>query len=211
VLRYTDDTRQLSDSTIWIWGQSGRPAAVVAIEYYPKKNRVPRWLCEVVSVSGERISVERGPDINWTARQPGASFTPLKDAPQPAESSAARLAQMKQLQRRFTAHERAVVGGRIELRPLAKPLHRYQHPTAGLQDGAIFSFANGTNPEVLLILEAQSQPGSDSDWAFALAQATGAAVEVELDGKPIWNRDHADPPSTRDAYVNCWLTVDPPK
>jgi hypothetical protein len=35
VLRYTDNTRKLYDSTIWIWGATGRPSAAMAIEFYP--------------------------------------------------------------------------------------------------------------------------------------------------------------------------------
>ena len=30
VLRYTDSTRQTSDSTLWIWGATGRPAAMAS-------------------------------------------------------------------------------------------------------------------------------------------------------------------------------------
>src|SRR6266404_6260681 len=58
VLRYTDSTRQTSDSTLWIWGATGRPAAIVAVEHYPKNPDTKRWLCEVASLSNERISVE---------------------------------------------------------------------------------------------------------------------------------------------------------
>jgi hypothetical protein len=43
VLRYADPTRKLYDSGLWVWGK-GRPAAIVAIEFYPKSPRGPRWL-----------------------------------------------------------------------------------------------------------------------------------------------------------------------
>src|SRR5262245_45820266 len=152
VLRYTDNTRQTSDSTLWICGAAGRPAAIVAIEHYPENPEGKRWLCEVASLSNERISVEYGREIDWTANKPGLELAPLESAPVPAEQQTVRLSQIKQLQRRFTAHERANIEGRIELRSLAKPLHRYQDADAGIVDGAIVSFVNGTNPEVLLVL-----------------------------------------------------------
>jgi hypothetical protein len=205
VLRYTDSTRQTSDSTLWIWGATGRPAAIMAIEHYPKNPDVKRWLCEVASLSNERISIEYGREIDWTANKPGLELARLEGAPTPAEQPAARLTQIKQFQRRFTAHEKASIEGRIELRPLAKPLHRYQDADAGTIDGAIVSFVNGTNPEVLLVLEARTTSTGAAEWQFGLVQMTGEAVFAELDGKEIWMRGQADPPARRDAYVNAWI------
>jgi hypothetical protein len=206
VLRYTDNTRLTTDASLWIFGTAGRPTAIVAIEHYPKGAETKRWLCEVASLSNERISVEYGRNIDWTATKPGLELMRLEGAPAPAEQPAARLTQIKQLQRRFAAHERASIEGRIELRPLAKPLYRYQDADKGIIDGAIVSFANGTNPEVLLVLEARQTRGEVAEWQFALLQLTGEAVFAELDGKEIWTRGGAEPPARRDAYVNAWIT-----
>ncbi|HWB08331.1 MAG TPA: hypothetical protein VG826_03870 [Pirellulales bacterium] len=200
VLRYADNTRRSHDSTIWIWTSGGRPGALVGVEYYPERPREPKWLSEIVSLSADRIAVEREKKTIWTAREPGLRLQSLPDAPQPARKPAARLAQMKQFLRRFTAHERAVVEGRIELRPLNQPLYRYDDDEARTSDGAIFAFANGTNPEVLLVLEGQSD-----GWKFAFAQLTGAEVFAELDGKQVWECPDADPPAVRDSYFNSWV------
>jgi hypothetical protein len=205
ILRYGDSTRQSSDSTLWIFGTRGRPTAIVAIEYYPANPEPKRWVVEVASLSAERISVALGRDLEWTANKPGLELARLEGAPPPADQPAARLAQIKQLHRRFTAHERATVEGRIELRAMSKPLHRYDDEEAGIIDGAIVSFASGTNPEVLLILEARKTEGGAAEWQFALVQMTGEAVFAELDGKEVWTRIAADPPARRDAYVNAWL------
>src|SRR4051812_23177 len=35
VLRYADSTRQAHEATLWIWSSGGRPAAILAVEYYP--------------------------------------------------------------------------------------------------------------------------------------------------------------------------------
>jgi len=203
VLRYADATRVLSDSTLWVWSNGGRPSAIVGLEFYGKRPAKSRWLCEVASVSSQRIAVRCGDELQWTARELGAKFTQLAGAV--AERSATRLTQMKDLQRRFTAHEQTPIEGRIELRPLAKPLHRYADAAAGILDGAILSFANGTNPEVFLMLEAVREPKGDVVWQYALIQMTGAVVTAELDGQEVWSRGEADPPAVRDAYVNSWL------
>jgi hypothetical protein len=203
VLRYADATRVLSDSTLWVWSDGGRPSAIVGLEFYGKRPAKSQWLCEVASVSSQRIAVTCGDELQWTAREPGAKFTRLAGVV--GERPATRLIQMRDLQRRFTAHEQTPVEGRIELRPLAKPLHRYEDAAAGILDGAILSFANGTNPEVFLMLEAIREPKGDVVWQYALIQMTGAVVTVELDGQELWSRGEADPPAVRDAYVNRWL------
>lgn len=205
VLRYADSTRDQYDSTIWVWGAARRPTAIMAIEYYPQRPKGPQWLFEIASLSAGRIAAERGKELHWTAREPGLQLQPLADVRAPAEGKVARLAQMKQLQRRFAAYERATIGGRIELRPIARPLHRYHDDAAGVIDGAVFAFANGTNPEVLWIIEASSQENSGSNWQVGLVQLTGEEVFVERDGKQIWSRGLAEPPAERESYVNGWL------
>lgn len=207
ILKYSDDTRLLHESSLWIWSSGGRPSAVLAVEYYPKDKRGPRWLYEIASLSTERITAEHKSDLKWTAKEPGMKLSAIERTEAPAEKATRRLAQMKAIQRRFTAHEKAAIGGRIELRPLSSPLYRYSQEDAGILDGSIFAFANGTNPEVLLVLEAQSEQAGASLWHYSLFQMTGAAVSVELDGKEVWQRDEADPPAVRDSYVNGWIST----
>jgi hypothetical protein len=206
VLRYTDSTRKQYDSTIWVWGTKGRPSAMVAVEYYPERPRNQKWLYEIASLSPSRIAVERGNELSWTAREPGLNLRVLAGAPLPAEKPAARLGQMKGLFARFAAHEGAVVEGRIELRPMARPLYRYRDEAAGVIDGAIFSFANGTNPEVLWVIEAQSDDQKNESWHFGFVQMTGAEVIAELDGKELWKCREADPPAERESYRNGWFS-----
>jgi hypothetical protein len=116
---------------------------------------------------------------------------------------------MRDLRKRFAAHERETSEGRIELRPLTSPLYRYEDAANAVVDGAIFSFANGTNPEVLLLLEAHKTKDAQV-WRYSLVQMTGAAVAVQLDGKQVWQRGEADPPAVRESYVNGWIAIDAP-
>jgi len=210
VLRYSDNTRRTLESSLWIWGKAGRPTAILAIEFHPNQRPGPRWLYEIASLATERIAAERGDDLKWTAKEPGLQLQPIPAAAPPASQPVRRLAQMKALRERFTANERAPIEGRIELRPLTSPLHRYSDSAGGIVDGAIFSFANGTNPEVLLVIEAQESDGK-SGWAYGLVQLTGETVKAQLDGKDVWERETANPPAVRDSYVNGWLPSEPTK
>jgi hypothetical protein len=209
VLRYSDGTRQTPESSLWIWGAKGRPTAILAIEYHADFPKGPSWLYEVASLAAEPIAAERAGSFAWTAKQPGLALTALPDAPVPAERPTRRLAQMKELRDRFTAHEIAMIGGRIELRPLASPLYRYDDAGRDVLDGAIFSFANGTNPEVLLVLEAgKSKDKEPGQWRYGLVQMAGAEVVVHLDDKQVWQRANADPPAVRASYVNGWILAE---
>jgi len=210
VLRYSDNTRQNNEASLWIWGTAGRPCAIMAIELYPNQRLGPRWLFEIASLSAGRISAERGADLKWTAKAPGLKLQPIANAELPASQPNRRLAQMKSLRDRFSAYERATVEGRIELRPLTSPLHRYSDSALGVADGAIFSFANGTNPEVLLILEA-TKSDDKAGWNYGFVQLTGETVTGQLDGKEVWEQRPANPPAVRDSYVNGWLPSEPPK
>jgi hypothetical protein len=209
VLRYSDNTRkQYDESSLWIFGAQGRPSAIVAIEFYvdgPKKE--PAWLYEIASLSVEKIAAERGDTLQWTAKGPGLPLAPIEGAPPPADKPIRRLAQMKGLRQRFAAHEHSIIEGRIELRPLTSPLYRYEDAASNIIDGAIFSFANGTNPEVLLVLEAH-QTKDSSEWRYGLVQMAGAELIVHLDGKQVWDRPNADPPAVRDSYVNGWIAAE---
>lgn len=206
VLAYRDDTRRQDDSTMWIWGTPGRPTAMLAVEYYPQNPIEKRWLFEIASLSAGQIAAEKGKELNWKSRQPGLNFQPVMDATPPAEKAAARLAQMRQLRSRITAYEFDATDGRIQLQPLTTPLHRYQDPDRGIIDGAVFAFASGTNPEVLWIVEAFSNAGAAPVWQFGLAQMTGGEVFVQFDEKEIWKRGAAVPPSTRESYINGWMS-----
>ena len=212
LLKYNDSTRQLKESTLWLWTEQDVPCGLMAIEYYPDLPKGAPWLYEFVSLSDSKVTVTRGSDWNWNAKQAGLQRRPIPKAPAPAARPAQRLTQAKQLFLRFSAHESSPVDGRIELRPFANPLHRYSDEAAGLIDGTIFAFVNGTNPEVLLVLEAvrggQDQP---AQWRYSLAQMTGGEVAADLDAQEVWNQTEADPPAVRDSYVNGWLPKEDPQ
>lgn len=206
LLRYNDVTRRLDESALWLWTERELPVALMAIEYYPNDPRGPRWLFEIVSLSNSKIGVVRGGDWKWQAKQPGVVRKPVPGDLKPADKPVQRLVQARQIRQRFAAHEKEGLGGRIELRPLSTPLYRYADEATGVIDGAVFAFANGTNPEVLLLLEAQRDAATkQAIWTYGFAQMTGAEVFASLDEREVWSQKEADPPAIRDSYVNDWL------
>jgi len=206
LLVYTDNTRQQADATLWVWTRQNRPVAVMAVELYPNHRSGPRWLFEVVSLSDYRIAAVRAPELRWSAREPAMAWQPL-DLNPPAATPAGRLIQMREAVRQFRVFESAVVEGKLALRPMTTPLLRYEHAESGVLDGAMFAFANGTNPEVLVLIEARRIPGGTHQWQYRLGQMTGGAVAVEYRDKMVWQQGEADPPAERASYVNTWVAA----
>ena len=103
----------------------------------------------------------------------------LSDAPKPAATVAARLTQLRQLARRFGAKEH-FNKELIECRLIAQPIDRYQSQAEKIVDGAIFALANGTNPEIGVVLETDGE-----HWTYGILRLTSAESTVTLDGKEI--------------------------
>jgi hypothetical protein len=215
--RWDDPTRRFSDGTLWAWGTKGRPLALVTIELYPTGPVGPYWSCELVSLAPGPVSAAfDGPFVPFGAMgqpalrgadpwSPGASevsWKPVPGAPVPASSDAARLRQMRDLAQRFAAHEvnqRKGESQRYELRLLPRPVHRYSDPEADVLDGAMFLFANGTNPELALMVESRGR-GPSASWTYGFARLSRAAPSVRLDGEEVWSQPYALRPVSTDAY-----------
>jgi len=193
VLRWPNQTRDTPDGATFIWTLDGRPEVMADV-----------WIRGGVATHafhsfsrGKLIAVHHGRTI-WHPEKSGIEFTEFADAPRPDDSATKRLAQMKGLARRFTCR---IAGRRDgeELRLLPRPLYRYQTKPGDLLDGALFAFVQGTDPEVMLVLEAVHR-ADRSEWQYALTRDSGVGLEADLDGKRIW-----EVPSSAGAPGEVWF------
>jgi hypothetical protein len=88
-----------------------------------------------------------------------------------------------------------------ELRLLPQPVYRYGRPGGAVADGAIFAFCKGTNPEVLLLVEAVKN-GRELEWHHAFARMTSRGCEVRRGEKVVWTVPRAYRESPTDPYFN---------
>jgi hypothetical protein len=191
LLRYSDPTRGggtaneaepnvLLDAGVWRLGTEGRPTALVTVEIYREPDGSRMLAYEFLSLSESRFSLKhKTKNIRWDAKDSALKLKELPDAPKPATSAAARLAQMRQLARRFAAKER-VNKVSIECRLLTQPIDRYQSAAEKIVDGAIFAYANGTNPELGVVFESDGER-----WRYGTVRLTAAESSVTLDGREI--------------------------
>jgi len=199
VFRYNEAARGFLDGTIWTFGDRGRPLAMLKAEIH--ENGVVYGL---VSLAPETISASGINGWRWSSTRIGLKLEPIPRAPTPAATGRERLLQMKALARRFSAIEDdGPTHGKFTLRLLPTPIHHYTDAASDHLDGAIFGFATGTNPDLLLVIESTQAPGiSSPSWSYGFARIGGADLSGRLDGAITWHEGVALVPSRLATYAN---------
>jgi hypothetical protein len=207
IMKYTDVPRQIEMATLWVWQDEGCPVALGKVEAYRREGG-PQWLYCFTSASTGLVHATWPNGRHFRSREPGIEWTAL-DGPAPQETPAGRMRQMKELFRRFSA---TVTDDRLktsdELRPLARPLHEYSSPRRGVIQGILCGFAaNGTNPDVIVALEAvRPVEGKDAtkSWRYGVVGMTATGITVKLDKAEVFTRPYALATGDRDTWTHFW-------
>jgi hypothetical protein len=207
LMKYTDVPRRIRMATLWVWQDEGCPVALGKVEAYPHREE-SKWLYCFSSTSTGLVE-GRWPDGHrFQASKPGIEWVAL-NGPAPHETAAGRLRQMKDLFRRFSV--RVVDEGYAtsdDLRPLARPLHEYSSPKHGVLQGVLCGLtANGTNPDVIIALEAvSSAKGNDApkSWRYGVVPMTATAVSVKLDKAEVFTREFVGRPGDQETWTWFW-------
>jgi hypothetical protein len=179
VLRWTNPLRDTQDGAAFLWIAKGRPEAIACIYRY-QQGKIDH---EFQSLSPRPLRMVRSETPVWEPREAGVEFKPLSDSGEPAADPVRRLAQMRGFARRFTAK----IGRETphELRLLTQPLHRYGDPSTDVVDGGLFAFVQGTDPELILLIEARRK-GNKLVWEYAAARMTMVNLELRRQGAVVW-------------------------
>lgn len=203
LLRFGEPTRGDEGGSLWAWGRSGRP--LVISEIYHRSGDEDSWFQTLTLTSTELVTATTAVG-RWTPQRAPLKMTQLEEVPPVSGRPTRRLQQMRQIVRRYSAHEFwDPNNSRYELRLLQSPLHRYDDAEAGIVDGAVFAFAHGTNPEILVLIEAH-RTGEVVQWQAGFASMGSAEMHVTLDDADVWNLPRATGVTGRpsDPY---WLFV----
>ncbi len=180
IFRYSDPARGTVAGSVWRLGAVGRPKALLALELNRLTKGRPNLLFEYGSLTTTPFRMVSS-EILWTPSTTLYEFQVLNNMPRPEKSAPRRLIQMRAAANRFSGSE-VQSGERFELRLIPQPVDRYVPSRSENADGAIFLFAFGTNPEIVLILESD-----ETTWRYAVGRMTGAEkIEMSLDGQPVW-------------------------
>lgn len=190
VLRWRDVVRgQEGEAMLVVWPHNGRPVAMAGIYPWDKK-----MYHEFDSLSrGAKLTARDKDRAIWSPGTAGVEFKDVPKGPKPAKTAAERLRQMKAVAEGFQARMtgwQADDSDQEALRLLPRPLYRYdftaaKDPDPNLLDGALFAYVQGTDPEVVLVLEAVGT-AAQADWQYAFARATSGGLEVKSGDAVVW-------------------------
>lgn len=163
---------------VYLWTHRGVPALMASIYKYDEQMHVSS---ECHALARQPISGKSSSGEAWKIETPAVEFKTIPKAGVPSSNRAGRLAQMREIARRFAASRTDPDKSRWDLRLLAQPLYRYPESSSDPSDGAVFAFVQGTNPDVLLLIER----GGETEWKFALARMHRYELNIQLDGTSI--------------------------
>ena len=163
VLRWSQPIRGGDDGALYLWVHEGRPVAAMTFFTF-------KWPDGTRSIVHERHSLALEPmEATWrgiwsgTHRGPGWLSSRSRTPRFRPVAAPARFRQMQALVREFSANTIDDKASKWPLRPLIKPLYRYE----GKHDGALFAMVQGTDPEAFILLEARGT-GKDAHWEYAV-------------------------------------------
>lgn len=188
LLRWDNQRSFVVDAATFVWTSDHLPRVIGGVWIKGGVSHV-----DLQSLAQEPLAATVDGKSVWSPARPGISWNAVPNAPPPSGTRSERLRQMKALARDFSVHAIKNApdydeGSVWEFRMMAQPIHRYSEEAA--VDGAIFAFAQGTDPEAFLILEAREEKGV-GQWQYAFAAACGWELHGKLKEREVWSRPNA--------------------
>lgn len=180
LIRYGDATRDIGSSALWVWMDDEIPAMFQKIEVNTHQGSNNKWTWCFANSSSEKIQ------CSWPeVRKVSPTVEPVMahavpGIPEIKATPAAMALAARQLSRQFTARD-----GKDELRLMPRPLMEFASEKREIPYGAVFGFATGTNPSMLLILQVE-MGDKGQRWVYRPVHMTSWNVVLDYDGKTVW-------------------------
>jgi hypothetical protein len=203
VLRYSDAGGITTDASIWVWGDQGRPAIMAGIFFLTQEGRDPKWSCELLSLADDGVAVSSDVGWRWAPDKGDLKWFAIEDTP--GDSDRQRLRQMKEIAERYevTTFEKTA---KSQLRLMVQPLYRYADEEKGLIDGSVFSYAAGTNPETVLIVECR-KTNDALGWRAAFARFGANRCQARKGETAVWECQAIQRWDAKEPYFSQFGTV----
>lgn len=190
LLKYGDPTRDIGSSALWVWMDGEVPIMFQMIEVNVHQGSNNKWTWCFANASSQKLQCA------WPEIRPGrltvneVMAVEIPESPKTKVSAPASALALtaRQLSRKFTARD-----GDDELRLLPRPLLEFKAEAEDIPYGAVFGFATGTNPSLLLFVQGEKND-QEVIWTYRPVHMTALTVELEYDGKKIWE-EAGQPPN----------------
>jgi len=164
-----------AEGAVFVWTSDGRPIAITKNHLNSRKS----FYSETTnSVSDNLPRMIEGDLVSWEPSEPGVKFEIIDQLGPPATTASQRLAQMRRVLREFRIVDNwgqmpaSSSAPDLELRIMPTPLFRYSSESNKIIDGALFAFAQGTNPEAIVLIEAIETADGRLVWRAACSRMT---------------------------------------
>jgi hypothetical protein len=188
-LKWSNPTRSDVQGSVFVWTREGRPLVVGSLhKWFESRSALSHWEHELHSLAEGPLSAKFHGDLVWTTEEAGLQFVAIPDAAAPSANAVQRRLQLRMLAQEFSgiAHYQNAPDD-TELRLLPRPIHSYAAPKKEVQQGGLFAFVRGTDPELFLLIEARGKDAATARWQFAAARMTnGAELRLQHQQKRVW-------------------------
>jgi hypothetical protein len=211
VFRYDDQPRRFIDATMWVWTDGGRPVAFEKVEAMIHRDTgEAQWGYCFTSVSEDQVAIHWNETRDYHTTQAGTEFKPLEGAPEVFAKESQRKRQARDLAKGFAA--RVVIDPKNnttqEMRLLTTPIYEYTDEKTKEYSGSVFALStNGTNPDLLVLLEPR-EGGGKLQWQIAPARMTSGGVTLNYRDKKVWDCPFVSP---REAPFATWTFFQVPR
>ncbi len=186
LLQWSNPSAGEVHGNVFLWTAGGRPIVVGSIFQWFSPHR--HMSHEFHSLAEQPLKGKFDGQEVWIVSDPGIKFAALAGAPLPAGSKSQRLLQMRGLATECAVTKRERDDSTSELRLLPQPIFRYEAPQAGVVDGAMFVFVQGTDPDLFLLLE-DRESGGKTEWQFAACRMNSVGLNLRYKNNELWKVD----------------------
>ena len=202
LLRWSNPVLGSVYGEVFVWTHDGKPHVIgSSFRFY---SPTPQCSIEFQSISTRPLVATYKDQVAWAPTKGGVEWKPIPGAAPPSSRASVRLLQMRKLSKQFSGVTIDRNDETIERRMNLKtaPLYRYPGSKSTL-DGAIFGLAQGTDPEIALLIETQESERGPQ-WMYAFARQNSIAMRCRHKDQLVWDQPRLAPP-----WDNVRLTTEP--
>lgn len=205
VLNWSNPERKTLAGGLFFWTSQSRP--VIALSVYP--DDADTFAFEFQSLTDRSFQLRQNEQPAWRPAQSGITWKSLDTTKWAVHKHPlVRKRQMAKIASTFRAKLIPPEKTEKPLRLQVTPVYRY--PAKDLpeecEDGAVFCFVQGTDPEVLLMIEAIKDQSDTTVYRYALARMTMVPLQVHCDDELVFELDWAT-----QGYVSTYEVIEQAK
>jgi hypothetical protein len=202
VFRHSQPVRGDDIGAVYLWVDSkARPAAIGTTFAFTIEADRRSIVHEFHSLADGLLTAEWRGKTQWQPRGAGLEWKPVPKATAADANPTTRARQVREIARRFSANSIDQKDGRWELRLVSKPIHQFvTEMPESVWCGSLFVFCQGTDPELILAIEAKKQDRGYV-WHYGAASFTDYGLSLRLDDQEVWTAEPRSAGSDRPHWI----------